>query len=133
MVGRYAGSCGVSGDLVDRDVARHAAHRALRILDGEDASRLPIVKGSFVTPIFDWRQLNRFGISEHNLPPGSTKKPHWLRAGKMVVAAVEDGASSPQEMREVTDALVDALDVEGWMEAAPPTAPEQIKDSDSQP
>jgi hypothetical protein len=69
----------------------------------------------------------------HDLPPGSTKKPHWLRAGKMVVAAVEDGAASPQEMREVTDALVDALDVEGWMDAAPPTAPDQIKESDSQP
>src|SRR5262245_11458391 len=52
-------------------VAEDAAQRVLRILDGEDASRLPIEKGNFARPIFDWRQLDRFGISERNLPPGS--------------------------------------------------------------
>jgi hypothetical protein len=60
----------------------------------------------------------------HDLPPGSTKKPHWLRAGKMVIAAVEDGAASPRELREITEALVEALDCEGWMDVAPATAPE---------
>jgi len=52
-------------------VAEDAAQRVLLILDGEDTSRLPIFKGSFARPIFDWRQLDRFGISERNLPPGS--------------------------------------------------------------
>ncbi len=59
----------------------------------------------------------------HDLPLGSTKKPHWLRAGQMVVAAAEDGWASPAELRDITEALVDALDAEGWMDAAPPTAP----------
>jgi hypothetical protein len=58
----------------------------------------------------------------HDLPPGSTKKPHWLRAGQLVVAAVEDGSASPRELREVTEALVEALDAEGWLNAAPRTA-----------
>jgi hypothetical protein len=58
----------------------------------------------------------------HDLPPGSTKKPHWLRAGRLVVAAVEDGAASPREMREVTEALVEALDAEGWLSVGPRTA-----------
>ncbi len=44
---------------------------ALRILNGEIASNIPIKESELARPIFDWRQLNRFGISEANLPPGS--------------------------------------------------------------
>jgi len=47
------------------------ARIALRILDGEAASKIPVVRGDFTRPVFDWRQLQRFGISESRLPAGS--------------------------------------------------------------
>jgi C4-dicarboxylate-specific signal transduction histidine kinase len=43
----------------------------LRILDGADASDVPITTGESLRPIFDWRQLQRWNISEGQLPPGS--------------------------------------------------------------
>ena len=49
-----------------------AAEVALRILDGE---KVGDIKPSFVdvaSPIFDWRQMQRWGIAESSLPPGST-------------------------------------------------------------
>ena len=51
---------------------KKAAEVALRILDGEKPGD---IKPSFVelaAPMFDWRQMQRWGISESNLPPGST-------------------------------------------------------------
>jgi signal transduction histidine kinase len=51
---------------------KKAAEVALRILDGEKPSD---IKPSFVelaAPVFDWRQMQRWGIAENNLPPGST-------------------------------------------------------------
>jgi hypothetical protein len=52
----------------------------------------------------------------YDLPPGATKQPHWLHAGLLVVAASESGKLS--DIRVATDALCDALDVEGWLSAA---------------
>jgi formate hydrogenlyase transcriptional activator len=52
-------------------VGEAAARLALRILDGEDASKIPVTTGDFTRPVFDWRQLQRFGINESRLPPGS--------------------------------------------------------------
>jgi hypothetical protein len=54
----------------------------------------------------------------YDLPPGTTKQPHWLNAGLLVVAASESGR--PSDIRVATDALADALDVEGWLSAAAP-------------
>lgn len=51
---------------------KKAAEVALRILDGERAGD---IKPTFVVPaapMFDWRQMQRWGISESRLPPGST-------------------------------------------------------------
>jgi hypothetical protein len=56
----------------------------------------------------------------YDLPPGATKQPHWLSAGLLVVAASESGKLS--DIRVATDALCDALDVEGWLSAAPVSA-----------
>ena len=53
--------------LVGEDTAR----LTLRILDGESAANIPIVLGNYIKPLFDWRQLTRWGISESQLPPGS--------------------------------------------------------------
>jgi signal transduction histidine kinase len=52
-------------------VGEAAARLALRILDGEDAAKIPVTRGDFTRPVFDWRQLQRLGISEARLPPGS--------------------------------------------------------------
>ena len=51
---------------------KKAAEVALRILDGENVAD---IKPSFVelaAPMFDWRQMQRWGIAESSLPPGST-------------------------------------------------------------
>jgi signal transduction histidine kinase len=51
--------------------AREAAGLAARILDGESASQMPVAKVNVTKPIFDWRQLQRWRISETRLPPES--------------------------------------------------------------
>jgi formate hydrogenlyase transcriptional activator len=43
-------------------VGEAAARLTLRILDGEDASKIPVTTGDFTRPVFDWRQLQRFGF-----------------------------------------------------------------------
>jgi hypothetical protein len=53
----------------------------------------------------------------YDLPPGTTKQPHWLSAGLLVVAASESGKQS--DIHVATDAITDALDTEGWLSAAP--------------
>jgi len=52
-------------------VGQDAARLASRILDGEDASTIPVTTNSVNKPVFDWRQLQRWGISESRLPTGS--------------------------------------------------------------
>jgi len=52
-----------------------------------------------------------------DLPAGATKQPHWLHAGMLVVAASESGDST--DIRIATEALIDALEVEGWLSAEP--------------
>jgi signal transduction histidine kinase len=68
----HIGTGSVGGLVADPNpVGREAALLARRILDGENPSSIPVVAGDFVRPIFDWRQLQRWGISEKNVPPGS--------------------------------------------------------------
>jgi signal transduction histidine kinase len=50
---------------------RVAATMALRVLNGEKPQDIPIVKNDN-NYLFDWRALNRWGIKEKDLPPGST-------------------------------------------------------------
>jgi signal transduction histidine kinase len=52
-------------------IADDAARLTARILTGESAANIPIVLRKYATPMFDWRQLTRWGISESQLPPGS--------------------------------------------------------------
>src|SRR6516165_3866508 len=44
---------------------------ALRVLNGESAATIPTDLGNVVRPVFDWRQMQRWGIRESSLPPGS--------------------------------------------------------------
>jgi signal transduction histidine kinase len=49
-----------------------AAAVAVRLLDGEKAGDIKTPPTEFAPPKFDWRQMQRWGIAESNLPPGST-------------------------------------------------------------
>lgn len=67
-IGRGATGGFVVGPAV---LGQEAADLVLRILDGEIASQIPIVVSDAMTPMFDWRQLERWGVDEAQLPPGS--------------------------------------------------------------
>jgi ABC-type uncharacterized transport system substrate-binding protein len=68
----HVGGGSVGGLVADPGaIGRELARLALRILDGESTSNIPVVNGDFVRPIFDARQLQKWGISESNLPKGS--------------------------------------------------------------
>jgi signal transduction histidine kinase len=64
---------GTAGGIVavPEPIAEETAKRALRILDGESPARMPVTEGDFTKPVFDWRQLRRWKVSESRLPPGS--------------------------------------------------------------
>lgn len=66
-------SDGAVGGVVIRPdlIGADAAERVLRIMRGEGASNIPLARAQFTTPVFDWRQLQRWGIREDRLPPGS--------------------------------------------------------------
>src|SRR5215475_80251 len=69
----YIGLGSVGGLVISPGgIGRVAARFALRILDGENASDIPITNSEeILRPVFDWRQLQRWGISENRLPVGS--------------------------------------------------------------
>jgi len=79
-------------------IGEAAARLTLRILDGEDPSKIPVTSGDFTRPVFDLRQLQRFGISEGRLPPGSEirfRSPsvwehyRWYIIGALAIIAVQ--------------------------------------------
>ena len=51
--------------------SRGTAAIAIRILGGEKPSDIKIPATGFATPKFDWREMQRWGISERRLLPGS--------------------------------------------------------------
>jgi signal transduction histidine kinase len=53
------------------NVGRQAAGVAVRILGGEAPGNIKIAPIGFATPKFDWRELQRWNISESRLPAGS--------------------------------------------------------------
>ena len=62
----------VGGPLVPvLEHARQVAEVAVRILGGEKAGDIKTPPVGFGTPKFDWREMQRWGISESRLPPGS--------------------------------------------------------------
>ena len=52
--------------------SKQAAEVALRILDGENVADIKPTFVQLAAPMFDWRQMQRWGIAESSLPPGST-------------------------------------------------------------
>ena len=71
-VDQYIGRGAVGGHVYSLDKhGRHAAEIGLRILRGESAASIPIAEPEAYTAQFDWRQLQRWGIHERQLPAGS--------------------------------------------------------------
>src|SRR5262249_43134323 len=74
---------------------------AVRILSGEPASSFPpLVIGTQPRPRYDWRELQRWDISESRLPPGSViafrqptvwERYRWWILGALFVALLEAG------------------------------------------
>lgn len=74
----------VGGPMVPfADLSRLSVDAAARILHGEPPAscRYPAVKPG--PPVYDWRELQRWGIRQRNLPPGSTilfrPPPTWVQ------------------------------------------------------
>jgi signal transduction histidine kinase len=63
---------GVIGGMVmtHDDMGRRAARMAMKIVQGANPEQIP-VETNIIVPMFDWRQLRRWGIRESSLPAGS--------------------------------------------------------------
>jgi signal transduction histidine kinase len=80
-VDSYLGRGAVGGYMLTAtSVGEQAARLVLRVLDGESASTIPISSSGVTTPIFDWRELQRWNVSESRLPPGSEIRFRQLTA-----------------------------------------------------
>jgi PAS domain S-box-containing protein len=62
----------VGGSVADLgEVGRMLGNEGVRILKGEKPENIPVTTGDFQHYVLDWRQLQRWGISEKQLPPDS--------------------------------------------------------------
>jgi signal transduction histidine kinase len=48
-----------------------AARLVVRVLNGENPKNIPVTAANVVRPVFDWRQMQRWNVSESSLPSGS--------------------------------------------------------------
>ena len=64
---------GIVGGMLSSgfEQGRIAASMTLRIMQGERASDIPVMTEGSSVPMFDEREMDRWGISESDLPPGS--------------------------------------------------------------
>jgi signal transduction histidine kinase len=69
--------------LVPNVIGAEAGRLAIRILDGEKAVDIPPKAIEAVTPIFNWRQMERWNVAASDLPSGSAvwfrDQPPWER------------------------------------------------------
>ena len=76
----------------DTEVGAQGARTAIRILRGERAESIPPQVLDVAVPIYDWRELQRWGISEARLPAGSViqfrQSGFWERHRWLVVGTV---------------------------------------------
>jgi signal transduction histidine kinase len=70
--GAYFGDRIVGGPMYSvQEVSQTAASVAMRILRGEAPSGIKVPPVGFAQPKYDWREMQRWGIGESRLPPGS--------------------------------------------------------------
>jgi signal transduction histidine kinase len=99
--GSFFGEAIVGGPMYSvHNLGQITAAVAVRLLNGEKASDIKTPPTGFAAPIFDWRQMQRFGISDSNLPPGSTvyfreptawERYSWLVAIVTAVILIQAG------------------------------------------
>jgi signal transduction histidine kinase len=66
------GKGGTGGFLLQAaPIGEATAQILLRLFGGESASTIQIAAGEFVRPVFDWRELKRWNVSEASLPVDS--------------------------------------------------------------
>ena len=71
-VDQYVGLGAVGGHVYSvAELGQHAAAMGIRILRGEAPSSMPIASANAYVNLFDWRQLDRWGIDERLLPTDS--------------------------------------------------------------
>jgi signal transduction histidine kinase len=88
----YFGTGATGGFLISpAQIGQTAGRLALRIIQGETPSNIPVTRGDLPTPVFDWRQLQKWDISEDQLPPGSDvrfRQPNaWQQYRSQILAA----------------------------------------------
>jgi signal transduction histidine kinase/ABC-type uncharacterized transport system substrate-binding protein len=71
--GSFFGEAIVGGPMHSvLELSQNAAAVAIRILNGEKPGDIKTPPTGFAAPKFDWHQMQRWGIAESILPPGST-------------------------------------------------------------
>lgn len=95
MTDSMIGTGAVGGSAVDlQSLGRRAGEIAHRILSGAEPTSLPLEVITQGVPIFDWRALKRWGISENRLPQNSIvrfrplstwEQYRWYIIGALVV------------------------------------------------
>ena len=93
FVDQFLGRGIVGGHLYSLDAhGEEAANLALRILAGTAPAQLPLVEPRASRTMFDWRQLQRWGLSERDLPAGAIvrfREPSlWSEYRLYVIGAV---------------------------------------------
>jgi signal transduction histidine kinase len=83
----------VGGNLLSNEhAARHTAKLAVKVLRGEPPDTLPVVEVDANVVQLDWRQMERWGLSEARAPAGSTvlfrELTAWQRYKVFIIAAV---------------------------------------------
>ena len=94
----------VGGPVVStRELGRRAAEVAVRILNGERPGSIKTPPVGFGVPVYDWRELQRWNISEARLPPGSIvqfrepsawERYRWQFAGFLVALLAQSAIIS---------------------------------------
>lgn len=97
----YFGAGVVGGSLMDiEDLSRRTAGVAIRLLNGAPSKSISVPLHVPGEPMFDWRELDRWSISESRLPPGSIvryRSPNlWSAYRGTVLAAL--GALAVQSL-----------------------------------
>ena len=89
----YLGAGVVGGSLLSiSDLSRDTADVAVRLLNGAPPSSIRLPSRAAGQPTFDWRELQRWGIPESRLPPGSVVRYRapslWSAYRRPVLGAV---------------------------------------------
>jgi len=89
----YLGHGVVGGRMTDPENAgKQIATMAARVLGGEDAARIPIGFDNTARDTVDWRQLQRWHISEQRLPPAALElfreASVWERYRTLILAVI---------------------------------------------